>query len=532
VNPLALVAVAGVAWWIWARLKAATAPPAVTVDPTGAGTPGSGGQSLDRQITETQGDASEANKLGAEGAGLGFSVGMLAFGPLGAVIGAMAGAAIGLMIGALLGSSMDPGGWPWSTWAMPYWPDANTTTTGDDGVERLHVSVVSPALPDGTPSVLAADIGIETAVLRPMFPGNGAYEACLASGMFAWRPREVPTPFSAALYQQCTWLADYEAAVLAAYQAHSEDWGGFIHFIMFDTDYKADFIRSLHLCRRLYAYSMLFGPDVLKVELDTFAATIPNNDPLNFNPAKLKSLDVVQQVARELWGAIDAGPEHVATPVPNIMAAYQTFRGALCGYPGAWCYSSDAPSVTTLSAPLATSAPAATAGRAGALEATHTALTIRNLGPAAAVGVTSKRFRVWLPSFAMDYDGYRLHGTDDATSGIWGQSYVIPLQLFIDSGEYGSEADAVAELESGGLAWGPNSTDRALRAWHLILPQTGTWWANMRRQRRVPCSKPFSYVKTNPATGNTELLDEAHYQQELAWYQQDQATAAEASAAS
>lgn len=81
-----------------------------------------------------------------------------------------------------------------------------------DQAERTNEGLVMwiPANPEEAHPGAVAEIVIPWAVLNPMFPGVGSIEACIASGMFAWRPFDHPTPFSELLYRLAPWLGDYE----------------------------------------------------------------------------------------------------------------------------------------------------------------------------------------------------------------------------------------------------------------------------------------------------------------------------------
>ena len=96
--------------------------------------------------------------------------------------------------------------WQLELFGLPYRPDLAPQSPAGG------VSVTVPRVPS------SGDVQVAETMILPftgfalgqMFPGVGAVEACRRSGMFAWRPFDIPTPFSQALYSAAPLLLDYE----------------------------------------------------------------------------------------------------------------------------------------------------------------------------------------------------------------------------------------------------------------------------------------------------------------------------------
>lgn len=553
-NPLVVAAAACLGLFLLIRRKRSedSSPPDVLLDPTGAGS--DAGVSFRSTAEAAMAETGAQSKFLGAGAAAGSVLG-----PAGALVGG----SVGLIIARLLADAPDIMNWPWSEWAMPYWPGATRIETGDDGVERLCVPVVAE---DG---VSPAEMRVSTDLLRSLFPGNGAFESCLLSGMFCWRPREVATPFSVLLYEVCPHLLGYEARFLTRYRLPpsvvDEDpdpgdrsldpsrreeaariWWWL--FMLGTSDLDASpmkFKRSLHIMRRAFAYCALLDPSELPREawawsdyfggsnpsIDLGFASVEFQDP--FNPGAggpfQTSAMVFAKYADKLRRDFNVEPLHRSTPLPDVTAVFLQYRrNALCGFPGAWCYTSDPATITAITPKPASGATALMAQalpgvvrQAAPVSGAFGTVYRQRSERAPSGSVTSDtRIRVWMPSFDSTAGGFDLGLVDDPAAPIWGRSHVVPLGLFVASGEYSSESEVVDELESGGLAWGPASTPRALRAWAVIVPGSDTEWADAKR-RRVEVVRPaFGYMAANPDApdgSGFDLLDEAHYQQRLEW---------------
>jgi len=151
--------------------------------------------------------------------GTGASIGALALswlGPVGIVIGGFFGAVAGAIVGWFidLGKAIEhqnnppppPTPPPYELMGLPYRPDLTR--------RKLDGSVVLglPQLVDPEQVQVAHTVSVDipAARLRQLFPGTGALEACRRSGLLTWRPFDIPTPFTAELYQLAPLLFAYE----------------------------------------------------------------------------------------------------------------------------------------------------------------------------------------------------------------------------------------------------------------------------------------------------------------------------------
>jgi len=224
-------------------------------------------------------------------------------------------------------------------------------------------------------------------------------------------------------------------------------------------DVESIFVRSLHIMRRVYAMVALLGWDKAQTELyrvwDAFNQAEGSGIP---SFASLTG----QQPSLDIWKMnVEALTSFLSGQTPVIRLPQYA---ALRGFPGAWCFTAEPPTRTERSSgiPLAVRTSRPQFGTA-----------IKPGKPVTAPAPKSSfrtglKISVWLPSNAYGvWDDSLVNSRDSA---IWGTHHVIPLQLFADSGNYASEAEMVAELAEGHLAWGPDWSERARDVWVSILP--------------------------------------------------------------
>jgi hypothetical protein len=467
----------------------------VITDTTGGSTPG--GNAAATVAAEDAAAGRGAVSLIEKGAAAGS-----ALGPFGILLGGF----VGLFVDAVWGDKTDWPGLPWESWGMPYWPDSTYIQVDDDGVERLHVAIVTgnPDAPNTLAQAWPTEVKVETALLRQMYPGPGAFEACLASGMFCWRPKEVPTPFSDLLNRPdvAPWLLNYENQFLQGFfysdadDLQRQESGGsayqnecdWLHFGSSDdmTDTTGQAIRvSLNIMRRLFAGVAYYGVDRMRQEIH---ARFDGKE-------EYYRADLFNWVDNQLVALMRSGVTFQMSMAGFTVPSEYYRMNCYCGFPGAWMFTTAAPTVTTLSAApdfsdtgVRTSAlrPTSTVARTGTLtaRAMPTLPKAPAAAPAPSAGRSSLKIVQWFPTFEPNVAGWS-GGVEDRNAKVWGQIEVIPLQLFLDTGLFVDEADVVAELSAGELAWGPNWSDRARQAWARIVPATAAPWVDLRRRRLI-----------------------------------------------
>lgn len=379
---------------------------------------------------------------------------------IGAYIGGPGGAFVGGGIGALVGAvdafrnfkdPREPG--PLVDLGMPFNPG-----TVDAATLKLTVPTAN-----GDPAYIAFALDD----LRKLFPGKGALEACIESGMMRWRPRDQDTPFSQALYasQIGPFLRAYEADNFrdtpidyTASDGEEIRWQD-LHHVMWRQkpwDYS---LYWLQLRRAFFYTAWLNRPlanDSLAAEWAVYLwnmgwrheqdTTIPGTDPSN-----RRKYNYLYQVITFMSGLTgsgidfdddtrDAGIYEPPTPPP-----YEAAGSVNRGFEGAWHLVDMPPEDNTPPIQVGT-------GRGGIAVGLTAPIGVRWRAPDPE---NAFAFRVWMP------------WTETGTG--WGVTDVRSSQ-FADL--FGSHAAARKALEAGQLAWGGGLADKVSARWNALYPHS------------------------------------------------------------
>jgi len=145
--------------------------------------------------------------LTAAGAGIGSPI----LPPIGSVIGALVGAFVGFIVAAINQFEANknwkpPPPLPVREMGLPYRPDLAARTQGGGIVVTIPQVVNKDRVSAGGSN----SVTISGRRLAEMFPGAGAVDACIRSGMCAWRPFDIANPFTAELLRIAPLLLDYD----------------------------------------------------------------------------------------------------------------------------------------------------------------------------------------------------------------------------------------------------------------------------------------------------------------------------------
>jgi len=387
---------------------------------------------------------------------------------------------------------IDPAtGIDWLEFGLPYRPDAGRLDP-NAGVFLLPVPGGPSLVNDqGQPLVYEDTVNMTVSIesLRQLFPGDGALEACAASGMFAWRPGDVPTPFSDVIEAGLPYLRDYDRFARIAWDIRSDGLAGIE--LLGSPRPGDDIAEAKRIVRWVRALAAL--RDSQKVTNLTRAdLAYPDPDYDYPNPLATDTSVGTHMVNRIAWPG--GSPAQRAGELSRLWCAVGMralafsptgshrdgdtvnlghpgnahFNPPRCGFPGAWRLTSAAPTL-----PARTTTHAWREMKPDYISVGNITQNLNGFGPA---GYYVSREIMLPPADALTLEqwGPRIE--------VWTPtgSKVVALAIFADL--FGSIAAAANALTLGSLAWhpkhqhtypcDPSPAGRALERWEVLDPST------------------------------------------------------------